>query len=336
MKSQNEVLESEALKSEKTQQELFNKLENLQISESQNSQLSEKLLGLENQLSKLSEENVKLSADYQQSQKIIDEISEKLKKSEEVVGDLNSSKSLETDQSSEEAQAEIYKLEELSARLTKEKEELIALLTTKHNENVQYHNEIIRLTQMYKHEAQKVQSLTDENSQIRVKLESFAENILQEQNNNRLFMQEKNDLLEQNNLLNKDIERLRQHLLEVADAYTFEQVSLQKQVEDYKSKYIEIGNEVKKSSTAFTSANIRANQQAETLQTQYNLLLQQRDDLLAKLSAAEDKDNKNQAALTNLQVALEIFQKGESKILEFMTVDFIYDFSLHLLHRNYT
>lgn len=70
--------------------------------------------------------------------------------------------------------------------------------------------------------------------------------------------------------------------------------------------------DAKQSATAYTSANIRANQQAETLQAQYNLLAQQRDELLAKLSEAEDNDNKNQAALTNLQVALEIFQKGEN------------------------
>lgn len=100
----------------------------------------------------------------------------------------------------------------------------------------------------------------------------------------------------------------------MADAYTFEQVSLQKQVEEYKSKLMAIESEAKQSATAYTSANIRANQQAETLQTQYNLLTQQRDELLAKLSNAEDVDNKNQAALTNLQVALEIFQKGKELV----------------------
>lgn len=58
--------------------------------------------------------------------------------------------------------------------------------------------------------------------------------------------------------------------------------------------------------------SIRANQHAETLQAQYTLIIQQRDELLGKLSNAEDRDQKNQAALTNLQLALEIFQKGEN------------------------
>lgn len=57
--------------------------------------------------------------------------------------------------------------------------------------------------------------------------------------------------------------------------------------------------------------SIRANQQAETLQAQHALLLQQRDELLAKLGQCEDRELKQQAALTNLQCALEQFQNGE-------------------------
>lgn len=57
--------------------------------------------------------------------------------------------------------------------------------------------------------------------------------------------------------------------------------------------------------------SIRANQHAETLQAQYHLLQQQRDELAAKLSAADDRDYKNLASLTNLQVALEQFQNSK-------------------------
>lgn len=62
-------------------------------------------------------------------------------------------------------------------------------------------------------------------------------------------------------------------------------------------------------------SSIRANQHTETLQAQYIVLQQQKDDLSAKLSAAEDRDSKNQAALTNLQCALEQFQKGRINIV---------------------
>lgn len=223
----------------------------------------------------------------------------------------------------DELRSKITLLEESAAAFAKEKEGLITLVTTKHNENVQYHNEILRLNQLLQDEATKVESnqseameqLNDQIKFLREKCDLLAQNLLQEQNNYRLLQQEKNDAIEMNNTLNKDIERLRQHLLEVADAYTFEQVSLQKQVEDYKGKLMAVEADAKQSATAYTSANIRANQQAETIQAQYNLLILQRDELLNKLSAAEDNDNKNQAALTNLQIALEIFQRGKVKTL---------------------
>lgn len=244
---------------------------------------------------------------------------ENLQKSNELVQELQ--KKLLESTTAEEFNGKIASLEESLAALSNEKENLIALVTTKHNENVQYHNEIMRLNQLLQQETQKaehsqvelLEPLNDQIKFLREKCDLLAQNLLQEQNNLRLLQQEKNDAVELNNTLNKDIERLRQHLLEVADAYTFEQVSLQKQVEEYKSKLMAIEAEAKHSATAYTSANIRANQQAETLQTQYNLLCQQREELLGKLSAAEDYDNKNQAALTNLQVALEIFQRGELK-----------------------
>jgi len=57
--------------------------------------------------------------------------------------------------------------------------------------------------------------------------------------------------------------------------------------------------------------SIRANQHVETLQGQSKLIGQQRDELQAKLSAAEDRGQKTAAALRNLQAVLEQFQRGE-------------------------
>lgn len=61
--------------------------------------------------------------------------------------------------------------------------------------------------------------------------------------------------------------------------------------------------------------SIRANQHNETLLAQYQLLTQQRDEYSAKLSAAEDKESRSEAALINLQCALEQFQKSKYIIL---------------------
>ena len=71
----------------------------------------------------------------------------------------------------------------------------------------------------------------------------------------------------------------------------------------------------KNSSTIYTSASIRANQQVESLQQQLALIIQQRDDMQVKLSVAEDKTLAFTASVTNLQLVLEQFQRGECKLL---------------------
>jgi len=50
----------------------------------------------------------------------------------------------------------------------------------------------------------------------------------------------------------------------------------------------------------------------ESLQGQARLIAQQRDDIQQKLSAAEDQIHHHLAALRNLQIVLEQFQKGEN------------------------
>lgn len=56
--------------------------------------------------------------------------------------------------------------------------------------------------------------------------------------------------------------------------------------------------------------SIRANQHTETLQAQNSLLTQRYDEIVAKLSAAEDREAQHQTALFNLQLALEQFQNS--------------------------
>lgn len=57
--------------------------------------------------------------------------------------------------------------------------------------------------------------------------------------------------------------------------------------------------------------SIRANQQVESLSSQCRLLTEQKERLQAQLAAAEDKLHKQAAALTNLQIVLEQFQRGQ-------------------------
>lgn len=235
------------------------KMENEELQKSRD-ELTEQLKQLEVSMNEIQEVNESLARKSEELQKVNDEMVESVKKNQVLIQQLE--QKLHQTAGNDDLSLKISSLEESVNGLAKEKEDLISLVTTKHNENVQYHNEIIRLNQMLSQESTnksqqhstELEQLNDQIQFLREKSEILAQNLMTEQNNQRLLQQEKNDVAEQNSTLNKDIERLRQHLLEVADAYTFEQVSLQKQVEDYKSKLMSIEDEVKKSTTQYTSA----------------------------------------------------------------------------------
>ena len=142
---------------------------------------------------------------------------------------------------------ELRAIQEMLGKVTLEKEKLIELVTIKHGESVQYHNEILRLNQLTQDQQTELASLKE-------KLELFDNNLKLEQTALKMLQQDKHEALEQNSVLNKNIERLRQHLLEVAEAYTLETVDLQKNIEEYKMKLVSLEEDTKKSTTAYTSA----------------------------------------------------------------------------------
>lgn len=161
--------------------------------------------------------------------------------------------------------------------ISKEKNELIALITAKHNENVQYHNEIQRLNQLLQAEVEKhrecakcmelakqlsslqansqsVEKLNDQVAFLKEKSDILTQNLLTEQMNQKLANQERLALVEEKNGLAKDLERLRQHLLDVEESHMAETVELQQMLSDTKSKMSALEEETKKSSNAYTSA----------------------------------------------------------------------------------
>uniref|UniRef100_A0A182NKX9 GRIP domain-containing protein n=1 Tax=Anopheles dirus TaxID=7168 RepID=A0A182NKX9_9DIPT len=241
----------------------------------------------------------------------------------------------------ERYRAELEKQRETLESLSQQKDNLVQLVTTKHNESVQYHTEIQRLNQLLQDESERAtaaatappcpdcpalrdklqehERLTDQIQFLREKSDILTANLMTEQNNQRMALQQKQELVEQRDGLQRDLERLRQHLLEIEEAHTQETVELQRRYDDTRQQLATLEREVKQSTNALTSASIRANQQAETLQAQYQLLLQQRDELGARLGAADDRDQKNQAALTNLQCALEQFQMNRERDIELAT-----------------
>ncbi|XP_039153581.1 thyroid receptor-interacting protein 11 isoform X1 [Drosophila simulans] len=206
--------------------------------------------------------------------------------------------------------------------LGQEKNELIKVLQQKHQENTQYYAEIQRLQpfeQQVKELVKEHEKLQDQVGFLKEKSDILTTNLLTEQTNQRLLQQQQAESQEQQASALRDLERLRAHLLEIEELHTQETVELQRDLEESRSRQAILEQQVSKSSTAYTSASIRANQQAETLQAQHALLQQQRDELLAKLGQYEDRELKQQAALTNLQCALEQFQNDKDHDIEMAT-----------------
>lgn len=189
--------------------------------------------------------------------------------------------------------------------------ELIALVNSKQQENITYHTEIQRLNQILLVEIEKNKQLQENFSEkIQQKQEEIEK--LTDQNN---FLQGKCDVLTQNLLqqqgLEKELERLRAHLVEIEETYTQELIQAERKNQEIQAKMNEIEEREKNSSTLYTSVSIRANQQVEALQNQIQLLMAQRDELRKKVSDAEDENSRQAAALTNLNFVLQQFQKGK-------------------------
>ncbi|XP_029168534.1 thyroid receptor-interacting protein 11-like [Nylanderia fulva] len=223
-----------------------------------------------------------------------------------------------------------------------QKNELEQLISAKHNESLQYQNEIQMLIQRVNEQTVQIQNLISEQTANKIREDANLEErqkdeknaeilaltkkcdaleaaLVQEQSNNRILQ---NQLVEsQNREANsvKELERLRTHLVEMESSYTDEALSAEKNYQELEAKLLQAEEKVKSSSTAFTSANIRANQQVETLQQQIALITQQRDHIQTKLSAAEDNILLQSASLTNLQIVLEQFQQEKERDIESAT-----------------
>lgn len=226
-----------------------------------------------------------------------------------------------------------------------QKDELERIVSAKHNESLQYQNEIEKLVQRVNEQTTQIQRLIsektaneirDENVNLKERQKDYIHQIVDQQNGQNveivalnekcdaleiaLMQEQSNNRILQNQLTEsrnreassvKELERLRTHLVEIESSYTEEALIAEKSRQELETRLLQAEEKVKNSSTAFTSANIRANQQIETLQQQIALITQQRDHIQTKLSAAEDNIQLQSASLTNLQIVLEQFQRGE-------------------------
>ncbi|XP_068254603.1 thyroid receptor-interacting protein 11 [Nyctibius grandis] len=118
-------------------------------------------------------------------------------------------------------------------------------------------------------------------------------------------------LHEKEQRLNQELERLRNHLLEMEDSYTREAVAAEDREVKLRKKVLVLEEKLMSSSTAVENASHQASLQVESLQEQLNLVSKQRDETLLQLTISQDQVKQYALSLANLQMVLEQFQQEE-------------------------
>ncbi|KAM9148066.1 thyroid receptor-interacting protein 11 isoform 4-T4 [Pangshura tecta] len=111
--------------------------------------------------------------------------------------------------------------------------------------------------------------------------------------------------------LNQELERLRNHLLEMEDSYTQEALAAEDRETKLRKKVMVLEEKLVSSSTAVENASHQASLQVESLQEQLNLVSRQRDETLLQLTMSQDQVKQYALSLANLQMVLEQFQQEE-------------------------
>ncbi|KAF1559425.1 Thyroid receptor-interacting protein 11, partial [Eudyptes schlegeli] len=118
-------------------------------------------------------------------------------------------------------------------------------------------------------------------------------------------------LREKEQRLNQELERLRNHLLEMEDSYTREALAAEDREVKLRKKVLILEDKLMSSSTAVENASHQASLQVESLQEQLNLVSKQRDETVLQLTMSQDQVKQYALSLANLQMVLEQFQQEE-------------------------
>ncbi|XP_056249171.1 thyroid receptor-interacting protein 11 [Seriola aureovittata] len=111
--------------------------------------------------------------------------------------------------------------------------------------------------------------------------------------------------------LNLELERLRNHLLEIEDSYTREALAAEDRETELRRRVAMLDEKLATSSSAVEKSSQQATMQVESLQEQLSGAVKQRDDLLAQLRTSQEQVSQYAVSLSNLQMVLEQFQQEE-------------------------
>uniref|UniRef100_A0A803YQT4 Thyroid hormone receptor interactor 11 n=1 Tax=Meleagris gallopavo TaxID=9103 RepID=A0A803YQT4_MELGA len=164
--------------------------------------------------------------------------------------------------------------------------------------------ELNQLLNEVKSMQEKAATFQQERDQVMVALK-------QKQMESSALQNEIQHLHEKEQRLNQELERLRNHLIEMEDSYTREALAAEDRETKLRKKVSVLEEKLVSSSTAVENASHQANLQVESLQEQLNLVSKQRDEAVLQLAISQDQVKQYALSLTNLQMVLEQFQQEE-------------------------
>ncbi|NXG33526.1 TRIPB protein, partial [Dromaius novaehollandiae] len=133
----------------------------------------------------------------------------------------------------------------------------------------------------------------------------------QKQMESSALQSEMQHLREKEQRLNQELDRLRNHLLEMEDSYTREALAAEDREAKLRKKVLVLEEKLVSSSTAVENASHQASLQVESLQEQLNLVSKQRDETMLQLTISQEQVKQYALSLANLQMVLEQFQQEE-------------------------
>ncbi|XP_076777498.1 thyroid receptor-interacting protein 11 isoform X5 [Arvicanthis niloticus] len=133
----------------------------------------------------------------------------------------------------------------------------------------------------------------------------------QKQMENSTLQNEVQRLRDKESRLNQELQRLRDHLLESEDSHTREALAAEDREAKLRKKVSVLEEKLVSSSNAMENASHQASVQVESLQEQLNLVSKQRDETALQLSVSQEQVKQYALSLANLQMVLEHFQQEE-------------------------
>ncbi|XP_054986330.1 thyroid receptor-interacting protein 11 [Sorex araneus] len=156
-----------------------------------------------------------------------------------------------------------------------------------------------------------VKSMQEKNIMFQKERDQVMLALKQKQMETSTIQNEVQHLRDKETRLNQELERLRNHLLESEDSYTREALAAEDREAKLKKKVCMLEEKLVSSSDAMENASHQANLQVESLQEQLNVITRQRDDATVQLAVAREQVKQYALSLSNLQMVLEHFQQEE-------------------------